>query len=155
MAIAQAVTTGGVEVLRTLLHHSDRGVQYCCNEYVAMLQQYGIRISMTEDYKPTDNAIAERINGVIKTEIVYRIKQFSDMAEALRVISRYISFYNCRRPHMSIGYKTPEQVHSEKGTQQKMWKIKIYHKNENKTGKKDLTLLGQTTSRGESLSWQP
>ena len=154
-AIAQAMATGGVEVLRTLIHHSDRGVQYCCNEYVAMLRQYGIRISMTEDYKPTDNAIAERINGVIKTEVVYRIKQFSNMAEALRVISRYISFYNCRRPHMSIGYITPEQAHSEEGTQQKMWKIKTYQKNENETEKKDLTLLSQTTSRGESLSRQP
>ena len=55
--------------LREGLHHSDRGVQYCCDAYVATLKGHGIAISMTEDYKPTDNAIAERINGIIKTEL--------------------------------------------------------------------------------------
>ena len=63
---------------------------------------------MTEDYKPTDNAIAERVECARDT------------------IGRYIQFYNNRRPHMSIGYKTPSKVHLEHGIQQKMWKKKIY-----------------------------
>ncbi|WP_198136128.1 IS3 family transposase, partial [Bacteroides sp. 4_1_36] len=67
-AIEQAVEMTGDENLTGLIHHSDRGVQYCCDPYVALLQKHGIAISMTEDYKPTDNAVAERINGIIKAE---------------------------------------------------------------------------------------
>ena len=63
---------------------------------------------MTEDYKPTDNAIAERVECARDT------------------IGRYIQFYNNRRPHMSIGYKTPAKAHLEQGIQQKMWKKRIY-----------------------------
>ena len=71
MAIDQAVEMGGRECLASLIHHSDRGVQYCCDTYVGMLKSHGITISMTEDYKPTDNAIAERVNGILKTECIY------------------------------------------------------------------------------------
>ena len=81
---------------------------------------------MTEDYKPTDNAIAERVNGIIKMEKVYRMHVFKDIECARVTIGRYIQFYNNRRPHMSIGYKTPAKVHLEQGIQQKMWKKKIY-----------------------------
>lgn len=68
MAIDQAIEMKGGESLKGLIHHSDRGVQYCCDAYVQKLQEYDISISMTEDYKPTDNAIAERVNGIIKME---------------------------------------------------------------------------------------
>lgn len=71
MAIAQAIEMGGRECLTKLIHHSDRGVQYCCDAYVAMLKSHGTTISLTEDYKPTDNAIAGRVNGILKTEGVY------------------------------------------------------------------------------------
>ena len=71
MAIDQAVEMGGRECLASLIHHSDCGVQYCCDTYVGMLKSHGITISMTEDYKPTDNAIAERVNGILKTECIY------------------------------------------------------------------------------------
>lgn len=71
-AISQAKVMYGSENLNGLIHHSDRGVQYCCDSYVNMLQRHNITISMTEDYKPTDNAIAERVNGIIKVESVYR-----------------------------------------------------------------------------------
>ena len=126
MAIEQAVAMKGSEVLTGLIHHSDRGVQYCCDAYVAMLKAYGISISMTEDYKPTDNAVAERTNGIIKVECVYRQKCFNSFEHACRVIERYIHFYNYHRPHMSIGYKVPALVHLEQGEQKKMWKNKIY-----------------------------
>ena len=121
MAIDQAVAMGGSESLKGLVHHSDRGVQYCCDAYVAMLQAYGISISMTEDYKPTDNAIAESVNGKIKVESVYRMR-FNSFEHACRVIGRYIHFYNYRRPHMSIGYKIPAVAHLEQGEQKRMWK---------------------------------
>ena len=125
MAIEQAVAMKSSEVLTGLIHHSDRGVQYCCDAYVAMLRAYGISISMTEDYKPTDNAIAESVNGKIKVESVYR-KRFNSFEHAYNVIERYIHFYNYHRPHMSIGYKVPAVVHLEQGEQKKMWKNKIY-----------------------------
>lgn len=126
MAIDQAVEMGGIECLARLIHHSDRGVQYCCDAYVAMLKDHGIAISMTEDYKPTDNAIAERLNGILKTEGIYPRKQPSSLEDALVFISRFIQFYNCQRPHMSIGYKTPTEAHLEHGEQKKMWNNKIY-----------------------------
>ena len=125
-AIEQAVAMKGSEMLTGLIHHSDRGVQYCCDAYVAMLKAYGISISMTEDYKPTDNAVAERTNGIIKVECVYRQKCFNSFEHACRVIERYIHFYNYRRLHMSIGYKVPAVAHLEQGEQKKMWKNKIY-----------------------------
>ena len=90
---------------------------------------------MTEDYKPTDNAIAERINGIIKTETSYNKRPFSDYDEALKLISEYINFYNNKRPHMSIGHKIPAVVHrQEEGLQEKRWKNKVYiSKSDNKS----------------------
>ena len=69
---------------------------------------------MTADYKPTDNAIAERVNGTIKTEVVYREKRYKNIAEAGRRLSRYIAFYNDQRPHYSLGMLSPTQKHSQK-----------------------------------------
>ena len=115
----------------TLIHHSDRGIQYCCDLYVEELQKYGIQISMTEDYKPTDNALAERVNGIIKCESVYRQeRRFETYEEALAQIERFILFYNSKRPHYSIGLQTPNAVHEQTGEQKKMWKKKIYQKND-------------------------
>jgi len=125
MAIGQA---GGGD-LTGLIHHSDRGVQYCCDLYVEELQRHGILISMTEDYKPTDNGIAERVNGIVKGESAYRQeRRFATYGEALEHIRRFISFYNGRRPHMSIGNQTPDSVHQQQGEQRKMWKTKSYQK---------------------------
>ena len=149
-AINQAVSMKGSENLEGLIHHSDRGVQYCCDDYVGMLQAHGISISMTEDYNPTDNAIAERTNGIIKVERVYNQRHFNDMEHARNVIGRYIHFYNYCRPHMSIGYKIPAQVHLERGEQKRMWKQKKYAlkcvQNENY----DVSSQGRTTGSGEN-----
>ena len=121
-AIGQATAMRGSDRLDGLIHHSDRGVQYCCDAYVTELQRHGIAVSMTEDYNPTDNAVAERVNGIIKQEAVNRRPAFRNMEQAAEVIGRYISFYNSLRPHMSIGYKTPETVHGERGEQKCAWK---------------------------------
>ena len=126
MAIGQ---TGGGD-LSGLIHHSDRGIQYCCDLYVEELQKHGIRISMTEDYKPTDNALAERVNGIIKGESKYRQnRRFETFEEALEHIGRFIDFYNGKRPHYSIGLQTPNAAHEQTGDQKKMWKTKNYQKN--------------------------
>lgn len=108
--------------LSKLIHHSDRGVQYCCNAYVNELNSHGISISMTEDYKPTDNGIAERVNGIIKTEKIYRQPLYKNIREANKGIGEFICFYNERRPHMSINYQTPSTVHEIEGPQKRRWK---------------------------------
>lgn len=154
-AIDQAAAMTGSDMLTGLIHHSDRGVQYCCDAYVAILRLHGISISMTEDYKPTDNAIAERANGIIKEECVYRQRQFNSICHAREIIGRFINFYNSRRPHMSIGYKSPSAAHMEQGGQQRMWKNKIYRKNDTTNEKNVVPLPMQTTSQGESVCQQP
>ena len=126
MAIGQA---GGGD-LSGLIHHSDRGIQYCCDLYVEELHKHGIQISMTEDYKPTDNALAERVNGIIKSESAYRQdRRFETFEEALEQIGLFIIFYNSKRLHYSIGLQTPNDAHGQTGEQKKMWKTKIYQKN--------------------------
>ena len=77
---------------------------------------------MTEDYKPTDNAIAERVNGILKTEVIYRERRFKSREDANDRIKGFILFYNDQRPHFSIGMKTPSEAHQEQGPQQRMWK---------------------------------
>lgn len=127
-ALQDAIRGNGKKHLHGLIHHSDRGIQYCSNIYVEELKKHRIRISMTEDYKPTDNAVAERVNGILKSEVIYREARFKNFDEAYKRIEEFISFYNSRRLHMSIGMKTPEQVHLEKGPQKRLWKKKIYKK---------------------------
>ena len=127
MAIGQA---GGGD-LSGLIHHSDRGVQYCCDLYVEELQEHNIQISMTEDYKPTDNGVAERVNETIKYESIYRReRRFATYGEALGQIERFVLFYNGRRPHMSIGNQTPDVAHGQTGVQEKMWRCKKHPRNE-------------------------
>jgi len=130
-ALRMAIEQAGGGDLSGLVHHSDRGVQYCCDLYVEELQKHNILISMTEDYKPTDNGIAERINETIKYESIYRQeRRFDTYEEALEHIKRFIDFYNCRRPHYSIGLQTPNAVHEQIGEQKKMWKTKFYGSSE-------------------------
>ena len=149
-AVSQAVSMKGSESLEGLIHHSDRGVQYCCDDYVATLRAHDIAISMTEDYNPTDNAIAERINGIIKIERVYSQRHFNDIEHARNVIARYIHFYNYHRPHMSIGYKVPALAHLEQGEQKRMWKKKIYASKSVKYEIDDVLLQSRTTGSGSA-----
>ena len=84
---------------------------------------------MTEDYKPTDNGIAERVNGIIKGESFYRKeRRFSTYKEALGRIEQFILFYNGQRPHYSIGMQTPDTAYLQTGEQKKLWKTKNYQK---------------------------
>ena len=154
MAIDQAVALRGSDALTGLIHHSDRGVQYCCDAYVTMLKEHDITISMTEDYKPTDNAIAERINGILKVENVYPQRQLPTFEYARNLIPRFIQFYNYRRPHMSIGYKVPAVAHMEQGEQKKMWKKTIYAQKDADNEKNSVSLPSRTDSQGEGVSQQ-
>ena len=137
-ALKMAVKTSGRADLSGLIHHSDRGVQYCCNEYTAYLTQMGAQISMTEDYNPTDNAIAERVNGIIKTELLYKIPRPKTRLEASDKIETFINYYNSLRPHMSIGEQTPDEVHQQTGLQRRVWKKN--HPNSCKNEKKAVPL---------------
>ena len=105
-----------------LIHHSDRGVQYCCNLYVNRLLSLNIRISMTEEYKPTDNAKAERINGIIK-QLFIDGQRFSEISDVYYTLSRGIPFYNDVRPHSSISHEPPSRVHAGLVVQpRQLWK---------------------------------
>jgi transposase InsO family protein len=93
-----------------LIHHSDRGVQYCSNQYVKELRKRKIRISMTEENHCYENAIAERVNGILKDEF-YLDQTFFDVSHAQRATKSAIKLYNEVRLHLSLNYKTPENVY--------------------------------------------
>jgi hypothetical protein len=103
-----------------VIHHSDRGMQYCSNEYVKLLQQHRALISMTQNGDPYENAMAERVNGILKTELI--AETYTDVKEAMQHIARCITIYNYRRVHSSINYQIPHQVHNQQGPQIKHWK---------------------------------
>lgn len=111
----------------SLIHHSDRGLQYCSAGYVKILEQNKIAISMTQDGNPYDNAIAERVNGMLKDEFgLY--DTFSDIQQAQKQTQQSISLYNNKRPHLSCHMLTPDQMHSQTELKIKTWSKKN-HKN--------------------------
>ncbi len=94
------------------LHHSDRGCQYCCHEYVERLQARGLAISMTEVMHCYENAMAERVNGILKQE--YEMdRKFRTKAQAKAAFQQAVWLYNYRRPHLRLNYRFPAQVHAE------------------------------------------
>lgn len=98
--------------LDDIIHHSDRGLQYCSNEYQTILTKHKIKCSMTESYDPYTNAVAERINGILKAEFIgeNNILNINVMRE---LIDNSIKTYNELRPHYSAYYKTPNQTHKQ------------------------------------------
>ena len=113
----------GAESHLQLTHHSDRGIQYCSREYVKLLQDNNIQISMTENGDPLENAIAERVNGIIKEEYLDAY-EVNDIKEARELLDRVIQLYNNDRPHLSISNLTPNQVHHSQNPlkPEKLWK---------------------------------
>ena len=122
-ALQMALSGLGPEGHLQLTHHSDRGIQYCSSGYVKKLQDYHIQISMTENGDPLENAIAERVNGIIKDEYLdtYDIDTIKEAKELLKAV---VDLYNTERPHMSIGNLTPNHIHHSKITikTEKLWK---------------------------------
>lgn len=104
----------------SLIHHSDRGLQYCSAGYVKMLQKNTIGISMTEDGSPYDNAIAERVNGILKDE--YGLdEEFTDRNQLQTQVKQAIETYNSRRPHESNHLLTPNEMHKQDKLKPKAW----------------------------------
>lgn len=96
---------------REPIHHSDRGIQYCSHEYVGRLQERGLGISMTESDHCAENALAERINGILKSE--YGLDQeFGSIGSARLAVKQAIGLYNTRRPHTALNYWTPGETHT-------------------------------------------
>lgn len=108
------------EDLGRLIHHSDRGSQYCCSDYVGILNDNFIRISMTQNGDPKENAIAERVNGILKDELLE--KSYTNYGQAVKGISVAISIYNHQRPHGSIDYLMPVEAHFRSGELKRRWK---------------------------------
>ena len=106
---------------RTLVHHSDRGVQYCSGNYVDILIDNNVAISMTQNGSPYENALAERMNGIIKSEFIPR-RCYQNHTEARKAIDKIIVTYNQQRPHASLNYLTPEVAYGSTGQIQKRWK---------------------------------
>ncbi len=113
----------GIDALtkHTIIHHSDRGVQYCSEAYVNLLQDNGIMISMTENGDPLENPLAERVNGIIKEEYLKRY-QYNTIKQIEEKLSEVVGFYNKERPHMSCSMFTADSVHENNLVVQKQWK---------------------------------
>lgn len=103
-----------------LIHHSDRGLQYCSSEYVELLKINNIQISMTENGDPLENPIAERINGIIKNEYL-KYCSITNQSNAMQMLERVVYKYNQQRPHQSINMLTPELVHHQKFLVNRRW----------------------------------
>ena len=94
-----------------LVHHSDRGIQCCSQVYQAELAVHGANASMTDGYDCYQNALAERVNGILKQEfLIYRCQTYEDLKT---LVGESIEVYNRLRPHLSLGMKTPEEVHKK------------------------------------------
>ena len=107
-----------------LIHHSDRGLQYCCKDYTKKLGEHGVGISMTENGDPYENAVAERINGILKTEFDLD-KTFRNYESAKECVDRAVEIYNEQRPHLSCDYLTPNQAYEKTGKITNKWKKNV------------------------------
>jgi hypothetical protein len=122
VALKKALQQKPMETI--VIHHSDRGIQYCSTEYVNLLQQNHALISMTQNGDPYENAIAERVNGILKTELISAY--YNNIEQAALNIGRAIIIYNHKRRHSSLNWQIPAEVHLQKGPQIKRWKNYYY-----------------------------
>lgn len=114
MALATRLTD------QPLIHHSDRGTQYCSQAYTNLLNKKGIAISMTQSGNPRDNAIAERVNGILKMELL--MESYDNINIAYKSVKQAISIYNTLRPHSSLDMLTPEKAHGITGQLKRRWR---------------------------------
>lgn len=127
IALKKALKNKKVNV-ESLIHHSDRGLQYCSNEYQRLLERNRIKCSMTQNSDPYENAVAERINGILKQE--FDIDKY-DIETKLRrkIVDESINIYNKIRPHFSNHYLTPNQMHDQSELKMRTYKNKNQSKN--------------------------
>jgi transposase InsO family protein len=103
-----------------LIHHSDRGLQYYSSRYMKLLKGRSVRVSMSEKSDHLENAIAERVNGILKEELLE--KRFQSLAQAQKEVAKAVSTYNNLRPHLSIDMLTPAEAHLRSGSLKRRWK---------------------------------
>jgi putative transposase len=113
-----------------IIHHSDRGIQYCSEGYVNLLEKNDILISMTENGDPLENPIAERVNGIIKDEYLNRY-HYGSIKELEEKLTQVVTFYNEERPHTSCSMFTPDKVHEQNLPVERKWKT--YYRSEKST----------------------
>jgi transposase InsO family protein len=120
MALEKAVRQRKNKAL-PLIHHSDRGIQYCANDYQGVLDKNGILCSMTQNSDPYENAVAERINGILKQE--FMIDKYNQDLDIMKsVVKEAINTYNKQRPHYSNYMLTPDQMHVQNQIQMRTYK---------------------------------
>lgn len=109
--VAQALKMAlkGRRTRQELVHHSDRGIQYCSTYYQALHRRHGLRCSMTDGYDCYQNAMAERVNGILKGEFL--LNRPADLLQARRLVEESVAIYNRERPHLSLKMQTPDAVH--------------------------------------------
>ena len=95
---------------QNIIHHSDRGIQYCCPEFSDFAQEKGMLLSTTQKYDPYENAVAERVNGILKYEFGF-IKTLPNLVTAKKMLKQAVNIYNKQRRHYSLEMKTPEFAH--------------------------------------------
>lgn len=136
-----------------LIHHSDRGTQYCASKYIATLKKHGILPSMTESGDPRENSIAERVNGILKQEFIEQLDDMT-MDNAEEKIRRIIEIYNNQRPHLSLGMLTPSQAHKMTGEQNRLWKA-YYHRNNTECSDKMTNFADEDNKDDDHLDRSP
>jgi len=113
VALVAALDGVGRGSIKGLIHHSDRGGQYCSAAYTRLLKERHVRISMTQNGSPYDNAIAERVNGILKNEWLDKMT-FNNIEDAKRETERVVNLYNTRRLHAAINFLVPEKAHQDR-----------------------------------------
>jgi putative transposase len=121
IALEMAVAARKRLTAHILVHHSDRGIQYCSQKYTTILNGDRIAISMTQSGSPYENALAEIVNGIVKNEFFPK-RTYQNHKEAKKCISVIIDSYNQKRLHASLDYLTPDQAHEKEGELKKRWK---------------------------------
>jgi transposase InsO family protein len=107
---------------RNIIHHSDRGIQYCCPEFTDFAEQNGIILSTTQQYDPYENAVAERINGILKYEFGL-IKTLPNLVTAQKMVKQAVNIYNRERRHYSLQMKTPQFAHENQQHKYKFYNL--------------------------------
>jgi putative transposase len=109
VAQAMKMALRGRQTKEQLVHHSDRGIQYCSTYYQSLHRRHGVKCSMTDGYDCYQNALAERVNGILKGEFL--LTRPADLSQARRMVAESIQIYNNERPHLSLKMQTPDAVH--------------------------------------------
>ncbi len=147
-ALEMAIAGSGGRRLEGLLHHSDRGCQYCCHAYTKLLRTNKIGISMTENGDPCENALAERMNRTIKEEML-QDRDRLDHRQAELAVAAAIGAYNGERPHASLDFLTPDEVHRGRiGGLRMRWKKRKPKIKETTTTKPNAAIGGEKTGGG-------